>query len=626
MKKWIQAIIFTILLWIPVTVLAKDGISNYYIDMTVEPNGDVTVEELFVLEGSFNGYERIINYKNSNVPTFDGNLSSFNGSDIYNGDSIIIREVKSIFVASNPTFEDIQKEGTMFSETISAEKGNYGIYTVENRYDGKKIKIYNPSNKGQKGFYIKYVITNMAIVHNDIAEIGFNLFTEEQKETIENLEMHIHIPGNKNELRAWGHGPLWGETENISQEEIHLYIKDLDNQQPVDIRFVFDKTAISNSTKYSRVEGLPSILTIETEKAEEANWEREQARESLKRHQTIRIVMIVINSIWLIGLVILIFYVYHKYDKEYKNTFPSKYYRDFPDTYGPEIVGYLLHRQISNHDLSASILNLIYKKSITFETLEKKDYRLINLHTTNVTDTEQKLLDWLFDGKDEIRLSTLKKEARKGYESFLKRYNAWKTKATKEGESYQFYEKSTKSKILFSLYSLLGLFLGVICIAFSLFGTLILFSAIISLIYFIIYQRRTVNGNEAYHKWMALKNYMVDFGNMDEKELPEIILWEKYLVYAVTLGCAKKLSKTMEIKVKELETSGEMIDTTVLDLHRMHVCLSLNQSLTQTVTSAINTANSVQIANSSDSSSGGFGGGFSGGGGSFGGGGGGGRF
>lgn len=135
-----------------------------------------------------------------------------------------------------------------------------------------------------------------------------------------------------------------------------------------------------------------------------------------------------------------------------------------------------------------------------------------------------------------------------------------------------------------------------------------------------------MNGNEAYHKWMALKNYMVDFGNMDEKELPEIILWEKYLVYAVTLGCAKKLSKTMEIKVKELETSGEMIDTTVLDLHRMHVCLSLNQSLTQTVTSAINTANSVQIANSSDSSSGGFGGGFSGGGGSFGGGGGGGRF
>ena len=36
---------------------------------------------------------------------------------------------------------------------------------------------------------------------------------------------------------------------------------------------------------------------------------------------------------------------------------------------------------------------------------------------------------------------------------------------------------------------------------------------------------------------------MLDFGRMDTKDLPEIVLWEKYLAYAVTLGCADKLAK-----------------------------------------------------------------------------------
>ena len=142
----------------------------------------------------------------------------------------------------------------------------------------------------------------------------------------------------------------------------------------------------------------------------------------------------------------------------------------------------------------------------------------------------------------------------------------------------------------------------------------------ISLFYFILYKKRTELGSEAYYKWIGLKNFLNDFGNFEDKELPEITLWEKYLVYAVSLGCAKKLSKAMEIKVKELETASQTIDTTLLDLSRMHMWLSFNQSLSGTVTSAVSTAQS-QIASSSNSSSGGFGGGFSGGGGHGGGGG-----
>ena len=70
---------------------------------------------------------------------------------------------------------------------------------------------------------------------------------------------------------------------------------------------------------------------------------------------------------------------------------------------------------------------------------------------------------------------------------------------------------------------------------------------LISLIYFATYTKRTKEGNEEYLKWIGLKNFMNDSGKMDVKELPEVRLWEKYLVYAVSLGCASKLAKTMKI-------------------------------------------------------------------------------
>ena len=122
---------------------------------------------------------------------------------------------------------------------------------------------------------------------------------------------------------------------------------------------------------------------------------------------------------------------------------------------------------------------------------------------------------------------------------------------------------------------------------------------------------------------------MEDFGTMDKKELPEIVLWEKYLIYAVTLGCADKLAKDMKIKAKELEEVNN-VNYSSFDYYRFNKITNFNSTITKTMTQSVNNAyNASAVANSNYSSgsgsSGGFSGGFSGGG-SFGGGGGGGRF
>ena len=686
--------VILLFLLVPLKVKAE-GISNYFIEATVEENGNLHVKELFILEGNYNGFERMIDYKNSSAPNFDGTLNYLSGSSIYNGKNIEINQVQAIEI-KNPTFSTLYQTGDLFTLVETAEKGDYGIYTMQNKQTGKKLLIYNPSFKEKKGFYIEYTLIDMAISHQDIAELGWNLFSDQLTEDVEHMEVKINIPNNQTLLRAWAHGPLQGTVTINSTQQVTLSLDQLSRKTPIDVRIAFDKEVISKTNKTTNLNVLNAITEMETKKAEEANAEREKyyqqleqkaiqevqrAEKTVKRsdytnaYATVKLLKkgdtktqleerltIVLEKIekkeiiqhtifqtiwiaWIIGLVILLIHIYKKYDKEYKSDFKQKYYRDFPDEYGPAIVGYLLHKNIQNQDLSASILHLIQKKKITFEEIpgKRKDYIFKKLVTNKTeTEAEQALIDFLFYKEETITLSKLKSKAKNNYSNFMTKYQIWKNKIEEEAKNEEFYEKQATIKIIACLYCFIGLtisigflLLEIICkdnphiqpvIALPLISC---FIYVIAMIYIACFTKKTKKGINHYKKWTALKNFMNDFGTMNTKELPEITLWEKYLVYAVSLGCAQKLSKTMKIKIQELSKTGDTVTNTMLDINHLSRIMYMNQLVNTTMQQVVNTAVNAQseaIGNSHSSSGSGFGGGFSGGGGSFGGGGGGGRF
>ena len=75
--------------------------------------------------------------------------------------------------------------------------------------------------------------------------------------------------------------------------------------------------------------------------------------------------------------------------------------------------------------------------------------------------------------------------------------------------------------------------------------------SITTMIYFLVFRKRTKKGNEEYTKWNALKNFLNDFGRMNEKEIMEITLWERYLVYATVFKIADKVEKVMKVKLQD---------------------------------------------------------------------------
>lgn len=790
----LRKILLFILLFIPIYVNAY-GIENYYIDAEIQDNGDLIVSEYFNLTGSFNGFERIILFKNDDAYDFNPNLSSYGGSSLHNGNGLDILEVRAVDINDSFNFNNVS--GDIFNETSYADAGDYGVYSVNENYNGKKIRIYNPSSEN-KAFYIKYRIKNMGIKHKDVGELGWNILGDELRESISHLETTVHIPNNNKEIRVWGHGPLHGKTSIINKNTVKLEINGLSAYRAIDIRVVFDVNVLKNSTKLTNVNALDKILKYESSKAEQANYERENkdliainnAEKSLVEFETnvTRItyndaynnIMEIINTDkrneflerikktkilldskekeyaettlsvakktldvydyneakraineidindtkekltkelidieelikikekkaeiinYLIGvgtlfMISYLFYIIYKnYHKDPIVNFSHKYMREFPNNYSPSTVSYLMNGKINDNALSAEIMDLIRRKVIIANKIDKNNYELIINDRNNTNISDEKLMKLIFNNATSISTKELKKYAKRHYYDFISKWDSYQRCQLNIAKDENLYEKNTKKKkeknkniglLLFFLCFLFPitlvflpfatisivliiiivlilkklinyinnpnkdlkkmgiLILSIVFVALSIYkiiainkgqifynGSYRIFVIIIIICPFIILYlfngiKRTEKGALLYKKWDAFKNFLNDFGLFKDKEVPEIVLWEKYLVYATLFGCAKKIAEVMKIELEKMEIN---YDYDFIDLY------NINNIISHTIFDSHNSAvHAKNIAESSSSSGGGFsssgggGGGFSSGGGSFGGGGGGGRF
>ena len=257
----------------------------------------------------------------------------------------------------------------------------------------------------------------------------------------------------------------------------------------------------------------------------------------------------------------------------------------------------------------------------------------MNFNLDTLSTSEKKLFNLLIGtvGNGDYVILGDMKEFSKDYDNakrLISGYDSWRYACESEAEAEEFYENTKKEKTNCILYSLIFIpitFLALLCgsnmgrvLLIDLFG-------ILAIIYFSSATKRTKKGNEQYHKWKGLKNFLADFCRLDEKDLPEIKLWERYLVYATMFGLAVKVQNTMKMNLERMNYSDN-IDFTYLYFDNYYFSNSMTNAVNSSLSSARGTISTHELASSSDSSSGGYGGGSSFGGGGFGGGSGGGRF
>lgn len=511
----------------------------------------------------------------------------------------------------------------------------------QSKFRSFKIESYGNFVTGTKIHY-EYRILNAVTVYNDVAELNWILIDYWDYLTSD-IDIDINLPNNTkiDSIQFFGHGVSRNNAVKQNGTNFDIDFDKLHKEELVEVRILFDKSSLINvdEDKVVRQDAKDKILAIEKD------IDKEQAK-LRKMYNTSK--SIVLGSfVLMIALVIYkAIIVYKKFDKERKSEFDSEYYRELPNSYSPAEMGMLVNfNELNKNELEATLLDLIRRKYIILDqngstTLDSEpNYKLIlNIEKdqSELKSHEKYLLKWFFEnisGGNELTLNQLDEylKSEGNANKYLRNSKEWGRKVLEESSKQDFFDDVRKAKnhsglaIFFAFLVAFAAFIAYYATAF--YEGLIIVGIAISIgIIFSSYvaqiKRRSEKGNEDYVRWMAFKNFLLEFSNFDDYPMPSIIIWEHYLVYATEFGIADLVEEQMRLKFKKMDLNiNEYIEVNNSSYMRYHFsCYYFHRRIHRTTYLARNTIQQAQAARAAargGSSSGGFGGGrsFGGGGG-----------
>lgn len=531
----------------------------------------------------------------------------------------------------------VGEAGSSYEYNPEHNIGPKGTYFAEQRGSQFYIDWSFEAVDETRTFQVGYTVHNAVLVHDDVAEFYYQFVGDEWEKGVDQVDVILHLPqgAGKEDVRAWGHGPLNGIVEIVDGQTVRWRVSPLRSKTMVEGRVAFPTNLVPGATNRTGRAGLPGILEEEEAWAAETNRRRQLARVDI-------VLGMVLGLVSILGSITL----WMKYGKAHPTDFDGEYYRELPAQYSPAELGILWNSGLtSTKDLSATLLDLARRKvlRISEEMEEKKgllktksemEYAFTLLEKpSSLKPHEKDLIDFLFnevadEGQETVSLSDLEKFARKHKRTFAEFWKGWQETVKLTAEKHVFFESPSTLRAVVIISGILGIFLSIPAFItnwlFS--GTGLIVASSFLVITGALMRRRTPRANNEYVRWKAFRKFLLHFSEMPRHDVPSLIIWEHYLVYAVTLGVADKVIKQLEIVFPNLE-DGQYRFGYGWYYYHMHPGRSLNQGLSNFTSSLDRSfAQSIQAATGQSSSGSGAGGGFSGGGGGgFGGGGGGAR-
>ena len=501
--------------------------------------------------------------------------------------------------------------------------------------------VHEDDDYARRTFEINYTIIDAIKNYADCSEFYWQFISTESAIPARKVTGVITLPTNvlvDDEFRVWAHGPLNGNIKKTTNNTVIFEVENLSSRTMLEARVVTPTYVFSSNKNVSSQSKLNNILSQEQTWADEANQKREAIARRQKMMKIATVIFFIATNIGGIILAIVLIKKIKKYRKQLeeapniKPTMPSKYYRDIPNEKAtPADAAFLYYFKTSTFSMhipeviSATMLDLCMKKYLSFEVLSNKKNEIKVILTPNMDvsalQRDEIIIYQMLEKVSSNREFTMKefeKYCKNHSSSFIKQYNSIEPNVKNEVEFQGNYDKKLITQYNNWLSKGIGfVFLSIISFVFMIVNII---PAIICAVYcFRIagrYNTLTQKGVDEKEAWIGLKNYMEDFSMMKEKEVPELALWEKYLVYATAFGIADKVLKQLKVVYPQITDMDYMNSHGYSYLYWMYYGNISNNFIHSINTSVTNTYNSVNYSSGS-----GGGGGFSGGGG-FGGGGG----
>lgn len=606
------------------------NISSYIINVEIKPDGSADFEErlTYSYSGNFNGALRDVDFD------LTGGLDN-----------------AKVFVEKDGS----PVEWKLNSTSSLDDNGGPGTYNLVKENNIAHFKIFEPSGNEEKTFIIKYTFKDAITKYNDIAEFNRKIIDANWPVALNNIEINFTLPegAQRDEIKVFGHGPLTGNSKIIDARHVQFTIEYLPSGNMVETLVLFPTRLVPQSTMLVPKDKLPEIMANEKQLADEANKQREAAKQQvaeyenrqqeLEKQRQAEVARIAVmkpygNAIGLLFFLlwfVIIIYIYIKYDKELKHNFEGKYYRELPGKYTPAEMSSLLSMgSVGTRDITATLMDLVRKEQLQlisnkyikkgiFKDKEVTDYAVSlkeNAPAVSLKSHEAFLIDWFIrkiGNGSSLLLDEISDYAKtkSGARRFKQDYDNWCGLAKEEAEKNDFFDETCKAgKVAGILISLayLGLGIFILSVFSAEMGAALIIQFLILLIFSARLSRRTAYGNEQNAMWLAFKNFLKDFSHMDKAEMPSIVIWEHYLVYAISLGVAKEVISQLPLVFNDTDLQDTRL-TYMYGYNFANFAMFTNafDRTVDSVDGAI--SNAMAVANSTLSSSSGGGGGFSGG-------------
>ena len=642
LKRWlIMAIVIMFIVLVSGHLFSKKQVMNKLdYNITLNEDGSATIVE------TWNVY---ISHTNTLFRTFERsnkfeNITNVNVKDLDTGENL----------------KQIYEE--MYHVTTGCF---YALYITPRKFEvawgtGMENKM------GTKKYEFSYTITNAVTDYKDCQEFYWKLLDESNSIPVSKVTGTIKMPSkvrNISNLKAWGHGPLNGNINIKNENTIEFTVDKLGKNRMLEIRAVTtEKQFVVNTDKEKEYKYLESIINEETNWAEGSNNETS-------------VFWIILIGIYITTIIINIFKAikYYKISKRKNDGIihrDLKYFRDIPreSTATPAEATYLYYfnKMLDGMEgkqseiVAATILNLALKEYIKLRVEENNIYVKIIKEPEGLKKDELAVYKILKGtGKDsEFKIDEINEFAKKNYSKYStlinnlvneSRETLYKLKLVDKANQKQYIKSQNATTKYVALrgtieFILIGILIGYIPLFdkayIDIFGIrfipgvvtalLIMLPIIVSLLIKFKMCEKTQNkiavltqeGTEEREEWVALGRYIQEFSLIEEKEIPSLVIWEKYLVYATAFGIANKAIEQMKAKypevfVKEYWEGENANKYQIINLATNNITYNTNsRSLIDSIAAETNKAYKTslsEIAKHSSSSGSGGGGGFSGG-------------
>ncbi|MBQ7713051.1 MAG: DUF2207 domain-containing protein [Clostridia bacterium] len=494
-----------------------------------------------------------------------------------------VREDKTAFTINGDSFRvngkavefvgalDLDADDAKYTYTRMYSDAPVGYFYA--RSGGIEIGVILPRfESGARTISYSYSVKGIVTGIADASVFYYKYLSEINSMDVEKMSVKVNLPKAEPELRGWLHNSgsaigVWKQTED--KKGVEITVEDVSAGEYIETRLLLSKGGYSASKVDT------SVTTVDVANEEQRWYDDYQRKQRLLLAVTI---LDYVLGVLALAFGVVTFFVAKRKNRPLDLDGKPIYYREIPEGYtGGEVSPlyfYYSSEKYVDESIAATMLELVRLGYITIMPDEKKKGAVITVLKKDEEDelrTHQKyVVEMLSLVKPMGSSFTMKEFEQYGKNhpgkmiQMVRKYEeAIKNKSERDGA----YQKGNKAQAKAQRFATSMVGVGVAVVVLSGFANFFLgrgmffFGAGVilgGLIHILLSKRLksplTVAGQTEYDKLHALARFMQEFSSMDEHEIPELALWEDYMVFATAMGIADKVSEQLEIAYPEFKT------------------------------------------------------------------------